>query len=438
MPRDESHWQQAVRDQQEEKPKMMDLRLRDANQAQTKPVTFSENLQQKFQSIRDNPKDFVISTAVSMGTFMAVKALAFVALGSFATPLLAAMVAAAVIASVRGTSAELEARDERVAALKRDTENPPTAEDLATASQINTAGIAVSALKHAAISGVIGSVFGYLLSEAIPNLFPDATPEADPPTVEESPHTDIGHDVAGAVTVLEKDGYTVIKIQNPAEVFFNKDSISTPGIDHAAEDALIINGPLFEKEPHFGDTTGPYIVNGEMHGGTELTDPNDARFVRDDGIKENFAYNNGIMGQKMDGEMFLMTYEEWQESPLPVTDIKWAFQNPTLLDQDHSFFGDSNNHNPHSPTTEPKGIERSALGYDKDNNLIFIHSHADTPTNFNKMGEYLAAEGAVDGMYLDGDKVGYIHEGTPHGKIVNGSTTMHFRINNTASHGHSL
>ena len=243
---------------------------------------------------------------------------------------------------------------------------------------------------------------------------------------------------ASSVSIEERtdQNYTVITVTNPDEIFLHKDKLGDGIITEFEDDLLVINGPLFQDGSNYGVPDGGYIMDHKTQGGDPtniggLTNPNDPKFHPAGKPIENFADNNGIMGQKENGEMFLMTYDEWRMNPIPENDVKWAFQNgPILLDQDHDYRGQMANHNPHDPNTAPlmiddKPAQRTAMGYTEKGDLVIIHSK--DPTNFHQLGSFMAKEKAVDAMFLDGTNVGYIKDGVTHGKILDGSTTFHIQ-----------
>jgi hypothetical protein len=149
----------------------MQMRLKSAGQVMAAmPVAFSNGIKENIRFAMNRPVDFVVSTAFSMGTFMVVKHLALqallgIALGPVATPIVAGMLAAALITSVRGVAKQKELGEARAAQLMQNMENPPTPEQLARARKVNISQVLGAAGMHMVFSGLIGSLFTFVVPE---------------------------------------------------------------------------------------------------------------------------------------------------------------------------------------------------------------------------------------------------------------------------------
>ncbi|MDG1287573.1 MAG: phosphodiester glycosidase family protein [Rickettsiales bacterium] len=438
-------------------PKKRDLLLKSGSQATARPVTFSKKIQQNINYAMDNPIDFVTSTATSMATFMVVKSFAIqallgVALGPFATPIVAGMLAAALITSVRATVKQTSAAQERVAQLTADTANPPSAEALSVARKVNVSNIIGAGAMHGLFSGLVGSLFGFMALEVMSdvNAEPDVTtPPAEEPTVDGGAVVDGGVVDAGNTKInvtsnltydmggtFGNSSYSTIIVEDFKDVLIQQDA-QGGGVLTQEGYALTLNGPLFDNAgsyvvngqtipTRYGETVGMLIVDGDIQ--RPFVDPSLPRFDIASGGIENFADENGIMGKMTNGDPFVMTALEWKTTPIPADKIDWAFQNGgVLLDQDgtYSVTGSDNVHNPNNPMTSSLK-ERTAMGFNAEGDLVIIH--ADKVNNYH-LGQIAAQHGAVDAMFLDGANVGYslpshdIEQGT----ILDNSTVFHIR-----------
>jgi hypothetical protein len=174
------------------------LALANAGQVQARPVSLSQRLNMHYQRLVTNPGDYVLTALTSMATFMAVRyaALSLLTLGPItapiATPLIAGMMAAGLIAMFHATAQEKAKRNERMAMIENDPSLQLTPQELDRAQQLNGVAIISSGLRHAAFSGLFGSLLGYLFTEAFPDLFDKANHGLTPnePNAPELPNLD--------------------------------------------------------------------------------------------------------------------------------------------------------------------------------------------------------------------------------------------------------
>ncbi|MDG1286845.1 MAG: M23 family metallopeptidase [Rickettsiales bacterium] len=156
-------WKQRM-EQGQNKPRPMDLRVSDASKVQARPVSLGRAITKSLEYMRDHPVDFVIS----VGTFIAAKALVTMAFPVLAG-IAAAMLTAGILGVGRSLNQETRARTRRVDQLYKRTDNP-TPEDLAKAKHIDMAGVIETGFKRAALTGIIGSVTGIFLTSLFENV----------------------------------------------------------------------------------------------------------------------------------------------------------------------------------------------------------------------------------------------------------------------------
>ncbi len=150
-------WEQRMKNGQN-KPSSMNMRLSDASKVQARPVSIGRAITKSLEYMRDHPVDF----AISVGTFIAVKALVTIAFPVIAG-IGAAMLTAGILGVGRTLNQEVRARNRRVDKLYKFTDNP-NAEDLAKAKSIDIAGVIETGFKRAALTGILGSVVGMALT----------------------------------------------------------------------------------------------------------------------------------------------------------------------------------------------------------------------------------------------------------------------------------
>ena len=171
----------------ENAPSPMNLRVNNAEKVQAEPVAVSKRISQVVENLASNPKDFLVSIGASAVTFIAVKLVLGLAFGmaGVAVPAIGlSMLAAGMITMNRAGKEQMQARDQRVAALKA-SGREPTAEELASAQNIDSKAVVRAAMKHGTISGIIGVLLG-------------ASFDIDAPSSEEVPLADAQKSANGA------------------------------------------------------------------------------------------------------------------------------------------------------------------------------------------------------------------------------------------------
>ncbi len=142
---------------------------------------------------------------------------------------------------------------------------------------------------------------------------------------------------------------------------------------------LWINGPLFDND---GMTVGGYIERGIQI--KSWVDPSS--------MTGNFNWENGIIGQKTNGDFFICKYKD---KPKIATGIKWAFQNGMILRID----GKNN------IKSGSKKYARSALGWNSNNEIVVVFTTKPIPAK--DFPPLLASIGVDNAIYLDGANIGY-------------------------------
>ncbi len=140
-----------------------------AQNVQAQLVSMPSRVTKFVEHLANHPLDFALSTAGSVGAFMFAKTLTIALLGSLATPIVAGIIAAGAVGMLRAGFQAYQNRDERLEKLQQ-SGNPPSAEDLQQANQINIKAIFNAGIRHAMISGIVGSLVGMILS---PEIFPE-------------------------------------------------------------------------------------------------------------------------------------------------------------------------------------------------------------------------------------------------------------------------
>lgn len=185
IPHDGGWQDRLVNNQAASPPGPRELRQPNAGNVSSNMVALSENVARTVEYLRYHPVDFLLSTATSMGTFMAVKYFLMatggaIGLGIVAYPLAIGMVASGLIGMGRASHQEYKERNRRLKELKH-SDIPPSAAELADASKINIAGIVENGIQRAMFSGLISGVLGVALGHL-------ATPSVD--TAAEAPDSD--------------------------------------------------------------------------------------------------------------------------------------------------------------------------------------------------------------------------------------------------------
>ncbi len=155
-------------------PEEPDLYIQDGSKAGYRPVAISRKVKQFASHVADHPNDFLFSVIASVAVFAVVRmavgtAVAAAGLTALATPIMVTMLAAGLVGLYHGHQKAKEESKRQEAALYATVGNP-TPEQLSNAHKVNAATVVSTGIKHALISGILGSVIGAAISGDWPEI----------------------------------------------------------------------------------------------------------------------------------------------------------------------------------------------------------------------------------------------------------------------------
>ncbi|MDG1287686.1 MAG: hypothetical protein P8P30_09025 [Rickettsiales bacterium] len=155
-------------------PSRSNLQVDDSSQVGYRPIAFSNKVKHFAHSVANNPSDFLFSVATSVAVFALVRmavggAIAMAGLSALATPIMVTMLAAGLVGLYRGNQEAKREGKKREAALYA-AGGQPTSEEIANAHKVEASSVISAGIKHAIVSGIIGSIIGASLSGDWPEI----------------------------------------------------------------------------------------------------------------------------------------------------------------------------------------------------------------------------------------------------------------------------